>query len=198
MADAAGPAGAASATGVDDPYRTIPGVLAGAARRNPDGIWLRTDDGELTFGGAAAQVAATAQALRDAGVGRGDLVLVTARTTGPYLLCWLALTSIGAVVVSANPRSAPAELAGLAHQTSPRAIITDSGLATLVSEADIAGLAPLGLLDADELTAGWAGRRGRGQQRRGRRAAASGPARAARPTRRRRRRPAWLLVTLPC
>jgi len=158
VADPAGPAGAASGTGVDDPYRTIPGVLAGAAGRNPDGIWLRTDDGELTFGGAAAQVAATAQALRDAGVGRGDLVLVTARTTGPYLLCWLALTSIGAVVVSANPRSAPAELAGLAHQTSPRAIITDSGLATLVSEADIAGLAPLGLLDADELTAGWRGR----------------------------------------
>jgi carnitine-CoA ligase len=140
------------------PYRTIPQVLSDAARRNPDGTWLRTDDGSLTFGGAAAQVAATAQALRDAGVGHGDLVLVTARTTGPYLLCWLALASIGAVTVSANPRSAPAELAGLAHQTRPRAIITDSGLAGLVSEADIAGVAPLGILDADELTAGWPGR----------------------------------------
>ena len=151
------------------PYRTIPQVLSDAARRDPDGTWLRTDDGSLTFGGAAAQVAATARALRDAGVGHGDLVLVTARTTGPYLLCWLALASIGAVTVSANPRSAPAELAGLAHQTRPRAIITDSGLAGLVSEADIAGVAPLGVLDADELTAGWAGRRGQGQQRAGRR-----------------------------
>ena len=171
MADATAPVPGPAASGVlaDGPYRTIPGVLAGAARRNPDGTWLRTDDGSLTFGGAAAQVAATAQALRDAGVGHGDLVLVTARTTGPYLLCWLALTSIGAVVVSANPRSAPAELAGLAHQTSPRAIITDSGLATLVGAADIAGLAPLGILDADELTAGWAGRRGQGQQSAGRR-----------------------------
>ena len=153
-ADPAGPAGAASGTGVDDPYRTIPGVLAGAARRNPDGIWLRTDDGELTFGGAAAQVAATAQALRDAGVGRGDLVLVTARTTGPYLLCWLALTSIGAVVVSANPRSAPAELAGLARQTQPRALITDQGLAGLVRAAEITGL-PLGVLDAAGLAGDW-------------------------------------------
>jgi carnitine-CoA ligase len=140
------------------PYRTIPGVLSDAAHRDPGGTWLRTDDGSLTFGGAAAQVAATAQALRDAGVRHGDLVLVTARTTGPYLLCWLAVASIGAVTVSANPRNAPAELAGLAHQTAPRAIITDPGLASLISEAGIAGLPALGVLDAGELTAGWAGR----------------------------------------
>ena len=82
----------------------------------------------LTFGARAAQTAATARALREAGVRHGDLVMVTLRTTPPYLLCWLALASIGAVTVSANPRSAPAELAGLAHQTSPRAIITDAGL----------------------------------------------------------------------
>src|SRR5215469_2108432 len=155
VADATGPGPGPAASGVlaEGPYRTIPGVLADAARRNPDGTWLRTDDGSLTFGGAAAQVADTARALRDAGIGHGDLVLVTARTTGPYLLCWLALTSIGAVVVSANPRSAPAELAGLAHQTRPRAIITDSGLASLISEADVAGLPALGVVDAGELTA---------------------------------------------
>src|SRR5215471_5474136 len=171
VTDPSGPARTVSGVPPDGstPYRTIPQVLSDAARRDPDGTWLRTDDGSLTFGGAAAQVAGTAQALREAGVGHGDLVLVTARTTGPYLLCWLALASIGAVTVSANPRSAPAELAGLAHQTRPRAIITDSGLAGLVSEADIAGVAPLGVLDADELTAGWAGRRGQGQQRAGRR-----------------------------
>jgi crotonobetaine/carnitine-CoA ligase len=142
----------------DARYRTIPQLLADAARRDPDGIWVRTDEGTLSFGGAAAQVAATAQALRGAGLRRGDLVLVTARTTAPYLLCWLALASIGAVTVSANPRSAPAELAGLAHQTRPRAIITDSGLATLVSEAGIATVADLVLLDANDLTSGWAGR----------------------------------------
>jgi len=139
-------------------YRTIPEVLADAARRDPDGTWLRTDEGSLTFGGAAAQVAITALALREAGVNRGDLVLVTARTTGAYLLCWLALAALGAVTVSANPRSAPAELAGLARQTSPRAIITDPGLASLVSEADVAGRAAVGVLDADELTVGWPGR----------------------------------------
>src|SRR5215472_18423572 len=139
VTDASGTVSGVLADG-STPYRTIPQVLSYAACRDPDGTWLRTDDGSLTFGGAAAQVAVTAQALRDAGVGHGDLVLVTARTTGPYLLCWLALASIGAVTVSANPRSSPAELAGLAHQTNPRALITDAGLYPLIAEAGIAGL----------------------------------------------------------
>src|SRR5215469_18716324 len=139
----------------DADYRTIPQVLTDAACRDPDGIWLRTDDGSMTFVAAAAQVAATAAALRAAGVERGDHVLVTARTTGPYLLCWLALAWAGAVTVSANPRSAPAELAGLAQQTTPRAIITDAGLMPLAADAGITGLPPLGVLDAEELTKGW-------------------------------------------
>jgi carnitine-CoA ligase len=139
----------------DAVYRTIPEVLTDAARRDPDGTWVRTDDGSMTFGAAAAQVVATAATLRAAGVERGDHVLVTARTTAPYLLCWLALAWAGAVTVSANPRSAPAELAGLAHQTTPRAVITDAGQMPLINEAGITGVPPLGVLDAEELTKGW-------------------------------------------
>src|SRR6266702_4251906 len=119
----------------DAGYRTIPEVLTGAARRDPDGVWIRTDEGTMTFGAAT--------------------VLVTARTTAPYLLCWLALAWSGAVTVSANPRSAPAELAGLARQTAPRAIITDAGLMPLIHEAGLTGLPPRGVLDAAELTKGW-------------------------------------------
>src|SRR5258705_7142019 len=130
------------------PSRTIPQVLADAAARDPDSIWVRSDEGTLTFAGALGQVAAAARRLRDAGVGHGDLVMVTAWTTPEYLICWLALTALGAVVVSANPRSAPAELASLAQQTRPRALITDPGLAALVTQARKAGLLPLGLLDA--------------------------------------------------
>jgi carnitine-CoA ligase len=138
------------------PYKTIPEVLSGAARRHGDATWIRSDEGSLSFEAALAQTAATAGALHDAGVRHGDLVLVTLRTTPSYLLCWLALASIGAVTVSANPRSSPAELAGLAHQTSPRAFITDTGLDPLIAEAGIAGLPGLGVLDAGELTRDWA------------------------------------------
>src|SRR5580700_6151583 len=138
------------------PSRTIPQVLADAAARDPDGIWVRSDAGTLSFAGALNRVAAAADSLRDAGVSHGDLVIVTARTTPEYLICWLALTALGAVVVSVNPRSAPAELAGLARQTQPRALITDEGLAGLVGAAEISELPPLGVLDAAELAGDWA------------------------------------------
>ncbi len=136
--------------------RTIPQVLADAAARDPDGIWVRTDDGTLSFAGAMRQVAAAAGGLHGAGLGPGDLVMMTARTTPEYLICWLAVTALGAVVVSVNPRSAPAELAGLAQQTRPRALITDPGLAALVTQAGVAGLLPRGVLDAGELAGDWA------------------------------------------
>ena len=161
------------------PSRTIPQVLADAAARDPDGIWVRSDEGTLSFAGALGQVAAAAARLRDAGVGHGDLVMVTARTTPEYLICWLALTALGAVVVSVNPRSAPAELAGLAQQTRPRALITDAGLAALVSQAGMAGLVPLGVLDAGELAGDWAHAGSRGQPAAKRARRATMPARPA-------------------
>ena len=114
---------------------TIPRLLLAAAERDPEGTWLRSDDGELTFAGAAAAVAHTAGALAAEGTRPGDLVLLTAATTPGYLLTWLALTSMGAVAVAVNPRSTTAELAGLIGQVDPAAIVTDAGLAPVVAAA---------------------------------------------------------------
>ncbi len=141
---------------------TIPELLSEAASRDPDGVWLRTDDGSLTFAAAVARVAATAQRLRAAGVRHGDLVVVTARTTPPYLLCWLGLAALGAVTVPTNPQSAPAELGGLIGQTRPRAVVTDAGLAPRITQAAAADVAELGLLDVEALAGDWpdAGRPG--------------------------------------
>jgi crotonobetaine/carnitine-CoA ligase len=128
---------------------TIGGLLWAAADRDPEGTWLRTDDGCLSFGAAAAQVAAVAQALRAAGVRHGDLVVVTARTTPPYLLCWLALATLGGITVPTNPSSTAAELAGLVKQTQPRALVTDADLLPRVGE--VADVPALGVLDVDTL-----------------------------------------------
>lgn len=136
-------------------YGTIPRLLSDAAGRDPDGAWLRTDDGHLTFAGTAGAVTRTVDALRAAGVRRGDLVVVTARNTPPYLLCWLALTTLGAVTVSTNPHSAPAELAGLVRQTRPRALVTDTGLEDLIAEAAVRDVPVLGALDVAALVGDW-------------------------------------------
>jgi len=150
---------------------TIPRLLAAAASRDSEGTWLRSDAGSLTFGGAAAAVSQTAEALEAAGVGKGDLVMLTARTTPPYLLSWLALTSLGAVAVAVNPRSTAAELAGLISQVKPRLLITDAGLASVISEVragtDLAGIGPAAtgrdVTGADVTGAGVTGRPATGQ-----------------------------------
>jgi carnitine-CoA ligase len=114
---------------------TIPRLLAAAADRDSDGVWVRSDHGTLTFGGAVAAVGLTAEALHAADVGKGDLVMLTASTTPPYLLCWLALTTMGAIAVAVNPRSSAAELAGLISQVRPKLLVTDAGLSDLVAGA---------------------------------------------------------------
>jgi len=111
-------------------------LLESAAERDGDGTWLRSDHGSLTFGGAVAAVSLTADRLAAAGVRKGDLVMLTASNVPPYLLSWLALTSMGAVAVAVNPRSSPAELAGLVRQVQPRLLITDPGLAELIQAAE--------------------------------------------------------------
>ena len=130
---------------------TIPRLLTAAAQRDPDGLWLRTDEESLTFAGALAAAAAMARSLAAAGVRRGDLVVATTRNTPCYLMCWLGLAALGAVLVPVNPRSAAAELAGLLRQTAPRALVSDTGLAPLLDAAGAGGLSELGVLDVAEL-----------------------------------------------
>ncbi|MDT4940995.1 MAG: carnitine-CoA ligase [Pseudonocardiales bacterium] len=129
-------------------YRTIPQLLSDAAARDSDGIWIRTEDSELTFAAACTAVGARVAALRAYGVRRGDLVALTARTTPPYLLAWLAIASMGAIAVPMNPASTAAELAGLLAQTHPRALITDGALRPTVEAADAL------VLDVDDLAGG--------------------------------------------
>ncbi len=130
-------------------YRTINELLIEAAGRDPDKIWLRTDDVELTFAEALAAIGGRAHRLAEHGVGRGDLVLFTARNTAPYLLTWLAVASLGAIVVPANPASTGPELAGLIGQAAPMLILTDDGLRELVTAANTVGAPVLDVNDID-------------------------------------------------
>jgi crotonobetaine/carnitine-CoA ligase len=134
---------------------SIPALLATAAERDPDGVWLCTDDGTATFGAAAGQVAQLAERLRERGVRHGDLVVVTTRTTPPYLLCWLALASLGAITVPTDPASTAAELAGLVGQVRPRLLVTDRDLSDLVEDARVADVPELGVADIDDLVDDW-------------------------------------------
>jgi carnitine-CoA ligase len=107
--------------------RTIPQLLADAAARAPDRVWLRTDDAQLTFAEAASEVGGIAGRLAEKGVSHGDLVMYTAPNTPPCLLTWLAISALGAIAVPVNPASTQVEIAGLLEQISPKLVITDPG-----------------------------------------------------------------------
>jgi crotonobetaine/carnitine-CoA ligase len=130
---------------------TIPALLAAAAERDASRTWLRTDEGTLGFGAAAGQVAVVAERLLEAGVRSGDLVVLTARTTPPYLWCWLALASLGAVSVPTDPGSTTEELAGLLGQVRARLVVTDEETRPRVEAASPG----LGLLDVQRLAGDW-------------------------------------------
>jgi crotonobetaine/carnitine-CoA ligase len=143
-------------TSVTRALGTIPELLALAADRDAEGVWLRTDDGSQTFAGAAGLAGALAHRLRDAGVRHGDLVVVTTRTTPAYLLTWLALAALGAVTVPTDPAGTPGELAGLVRQVRPRLLITDADLRATVDQVVTGDLMPaLGVLDVDDLHVDW-------------------------------------------
>jgi crotonobetaine/carnitine-CoA ligase len=143
-------------TSVTRALGTIPELLALAADRDAEGVWLRTDDGSQTFAGAAGLAGALAHRLRDAGVRHGDLVVVTTRTTPAYLLTWLALAALGAVTVPTDPAGTPGELAGLVGQVRPRLLITDADLRATVDQVVTDDLMPaLGVLDVDDLYVDW-------------------------------------------
>ena len=144
-------------TTVADYAGTIPGLLERAAERDPGGTWLRTDDLQLTFAEAAGRVAGVAAELAEAGLGRGDLVALTARTAPEYLLSWLALAALGVVTVPVNPASAPAELGGLLRQVRPRAVLTDPSLYQVLDEAAAGDQPARAVINVQQLGAGRAG-----------------------------------------
>jgi crotonobetaine/carnitine-CoA ligase len=134
---------------------TVPQLLHAAAQRDPGGTWLRTDEGSLTFAATAAVVHRSAARLQAAGVRRGDLVVLTARSTPPYLLSLLALASLGAVAVPTNPAGSAAELGGLLRQTRPRLLVTDVDLHDTVEAAAALDAATLGSADVGQIAGDW-------------------------------------------
>ena len=114
---------------------TIPEFFDAAVAEVPDKVWLVAGDESFTYAQARARVGRAAAALGDLGSGHGDLVLATMRSTPDYLFTWLGAAYTGAILVTANPRSAPAELAGLIGQVEPRLVVTDPGLREVMAAA---------------------------------------------------------------
>ncbi len=104
---------------------TIPELFDAAVAEVPDKTWLLHGDAEFTYEESHARIGAAAAALRERGVGHGDLVLATAHNRPEYLFAWLAAVWIGAIFVPVDPKASESELTGLIEQVGPALAIRD-------------------------------------------------------------------------
>ena len=81
---------------------TIDALLAGQARAVPDRVFLRFDDGDLTFAETERRVDALAAGLAGLGVSCGELVPVLLPNGADFVVTWLALCRLGAVATLVN------------------------------------------------------------------------------------------------
>jgi crotonobetaine/carnitine-CoA ligase len=105
--------------------RTIPELMRDAADAHPDRDWLLYEDESLSYASACDGARAVAAGLADAGVTKGDIVMVVAHNSTAHVLTWLGITQLGAVMLPVNPRSSRAELGGFLGQAEPGVVVHD-------------------------------------------------------------------------
>ncbi len=117
--------------------RSLAELLANAGGHG-DRPFLVDGDRSVTFAGLGAELAGRASLLGAAGVGQGDRVLLAGRTSLDLCATTLAVLSMGAVGVVANPAWTDAEFADAVELATPTLIVADGMLGTR-----LASLAPV-------------------------------------------------------
>jgi crotonobetaine/carnitine-CoA ligase len=119
----------------------IPWLLGHWAGKKPDHpalVW-EPGDGERRSWTYAELLASThdlAAGLRDRGIEVGDKVLIHADNCPEMLIAWLACATLGAVAVTTNTRSAPAEVGWFIDKSQCVAAITEAKFVEHVATAD--------------------------------------------------------------
>jgi len=94
-------------------YPAVPvgAILSGAGRRFGDRVAIRFGDRELSFAALSERACAFARALREAGIGRGDVVAIHLPNCPQYPIAYYGTLLAGATFSPANPLLPPADLA---------------------------------------------------------------------------------------
>jgi acyl-CoA synthetase (AMP-forming)/AMP-acid ligase II len=77
----------------------------------PDRPFLVTRESSLSYADAGWRVDKAASAWSAFGVGKGDRVAFILENSADFVIAWLGLAKLGAVLVALNPRFTPAEVA---------------------------------------------------------------------------------------
>ncbi len=116
--------------------------LAGAAKRHPDRVFLRTAEGELTYDQTDRAAALTAAGLAALGVRAGEPVVLLMHNSLDQLTTWFALSRLGAVHVPINTALVGSTLAHAFRVTGAALAVVDTDLlpALLAVRAELPAL----------------------------------------------------------
>lgn len=123
-------------------FRNAPRCLADlyrAARVHDDKVCAVMDGARLTYGELFGHAAVLAAHLRGLGVVKGTHVAIAMRNRPQWLVAFIAISSVGAVPVLANSRSAAVELAESLDYAQCRHVIADTQCAALLAEGRFSG-----------------------------------------------------------
>jgi acyl-CoA synthetase len=126
-----------------------------------DGLACVVDAQHHSFGGLVRWSAAASAALHEHGVRRGDRVLIQLPNGAESITAILACWHLGAIAVPVLPLFREQELAAVARQTRPSAVIAGPGSSKRVPTAEIDGalaaasVKPLARLSVGRRAAGW-------------------------------------------
>ena len=101
-------------------------MLYETAGRHPERPAIVFGDDVLSYGGLVDQTQRLAHGLASLGVGRGDRVALVHPNSPEFVVSFLAVTALGAILVPLNPSYAKDELAYYFDHCAIRAVITDA------------------------------------------------------------------------
>jgi carnitine-CoA ligase len=118
----------------DDALPELPSDLRGLNVRDfleeavaavPDRAFLRTRDAVLTYAELDERVQRTAGGWDALGIGKGDRVAFLAANSADFVVAWLALAKLGAVLVAVNDRFRSAEVRTMLEISRPKLLLAD-------------------------------------------------------------------------
>src|SRR6187455_114394 len=112
----------------DVPYASLPALVDGAAERfGQQPLWASVDDGaRISFCEFARATLQCANALNALGVGPGTHVAVMLPNVPAYVVTWMALARLGAVMVPVNTQYKPRELEYVLQDSDTTFLVIDA------------------------------------------------------------------------
>ena len=95
------------------------------AQKRPDKVCLRFKDGEITFSELFRLTSAFGSALKDAGIQKGDHITIVLPNIPEFVISYMGIIGIGAVVTTVNPSYTSRELAHILKDSDSKGLVIE-------------------------------------------------------------------------